>query len=381
VAGDFNVIASETGKIYLSINGEGHAGTSTIGVRKPSASATVRKAFLFASTFNGDAFVSLADTPVTWLDTAVNLYLKSFYADVTSVVKVQLDLFTAGSYPAVTSVNVAETANADGTDGEILAVIWDDPAATTTSSTSLLFGALSSAGDAFNINFANPIDTSVPGLVIDLSLGIGFGFQTPSLRVQFSTVDVNGVRLTSFAGGFDDGDALDGELLTVGGFDDSNSNPTDPLADTPDDELYNLVPFVANGDTTLQVNTRNPSGDDIIFFAGIFTNVLASVVARCGDGTKDLGEECDDGNTSDGDGCSATCTIEGQPSAKPTPAPSKKGKGGKGGTSRPTTPRPTMMGKGKGGTSRPTTPRPTMMGKGSPSPTSMMGKGKRRYEV
>ena len=40
-----------------------------------------------------------------------------------------------------------------------------------------------------------------------------------------------------------------------------------------------------------------------------------------------------------------------------------------------------MMGKGKGGTSRPTTPRPTMMGKGSPSPTSMMGKGKRRYEV
>ena len=30
----------------------------------------------------------------------------------------------------------------------------------------------------------------------------------------------------------------------------------------------------------------------------------------CGDGTIDQGEECDDGNTEDGDGCSSTCTIE-----------------------------------------------------------------------
>jgi cysteine-rich repeat protein len=30
----------------------------------------------------------------------------------------------------------------------------------------------------------------------------------------------------------------------------------------------------------------------------------------CGDGHVDAGEQCDDGNTSDGDGCSATCVIE-----------------------------------------------------------------------
>ncbi len=30
----------------------------------------------------------------------------------------------------------------------------------------------------------------------------------------------------------------------------------------------------------------------------------------CGDGAKDFGEECDDGNTKNGDGCSSTCTIE-----------------------------------------------------------------------
>jgi len=33
--------------------------------------------------------------------------------------------------------------------------------------------------------------------------------------------------------------------------------------------------------------------------------------AVCGDGSLDLGEECDDGNTDDGDGCSSTCQDEG----------------------------------------------------------------------
>ena len=31
---------------------------------------------------------------------------------------------------------------------------------------------------------------------------------------------------------------------------------------------------------------------------------------RCGDGNLDQGEECDDGNNADADGCSANCTIE-----------------------------------------------------------------------
>jgi cysteine-rich repeat protein len=32
----------------------------------------------------------------------------------------------------------------------------------------------------------------------------------------------------------------------------------------------------------------------------------------CGDGVRDndLGEQCDDGNTTDGDGCSSTCKKE-----------------------------------------------------------------------
>jgi cysteine-rich repeat protein len=36
----------------------------------------------------------------------------------------------------------------------------------------------------------------------------------------------------------------------------------------------------------------------------------AFLFTPCGDGTLDSGEQCDDGNTQDGDGCSATCEIE-----------------------------------------------------------------------
>ena len=38
----------------------------------------------------------------------------------------------------------------------------------------------------------------------------------------------------------------------------------------------------------------------------------------CGDGHLDSGEQCDDGNTTSGDGCSATCTVE---QAPPPPPP------------------------------------------------------------
>ena len=44
----------------------------------------------------------------------------------------------------------------------------------------------------------------------------------------------------------------------------------------------------------------------------------------CGNGKLESNEQCDDGNTVSGDGCSASCTIESKPEPKPTPKPEPK---------------------------------------------------------
>jgi cysteine-rich repeat protein len=121
---------------------------------------------------------------------------------------------------------------------------------------------------------------------------------------------VNNQRLSTYAGGFDDGYNQNGGLLTVGDYTDSNANPANPLGNQPDDELYSLVPFVSAGDTAILVDTSNPSNDDNIFLAAVFTTLPSSAVIFCGDGNLDLGEECDDNNNVPDDGCSAICTIE-----------------------------------------------------------------------
>jgi hypothetical protein len=206
-------------------------------------------------------------------------------SDVTSIVKPIVDAAPAGDV----NLTVAEPNNSVLIDGEILAVVLNDPSVTTSGSIALLYGAQAPAGDTFHVALAQPVDTTDPHFGMNLSLGISFGAQPSG---QFSTVDVNGQRLTSSAGGQDDGQLENGALITAGGVDDLNDNPPDPnatdascqgaLGPAPrcDDELYSLVPFLHNGDTSLTFTTTNPSSDDNIFFAALDVRSSAAVVGE-----------------------------------------------------------------------------------------------------
>ena len=74
----------------------------------------------------------------------------------------------------------------------------------------------------------------------------------------------------------------------------------------------------ASGKITLKFDLTSDAGlelggwtmDDVCIVA------LAKSAATCGNGTVDNGETCDDGNTTDGDGCSATCQDESMPPGK-----------------------------------------------------------------
>ena len=198
---------SATGKLFLSVDGVGSNDAShTAEVEKPNAGATVRQAFVLAAS-TGNSGRVLADGDVTINGTGINwdtqvpcfssvLNCNNARADVTSIVKPIVDAASPGRIPfTFTEVNTS------GIDGEILVVIFDDPAQTSDQTIVLLFGAQNVAGDTFAITLANPIDPEAPGALADMGLGISFSFQ-PS---QNSNVEVNGTRVTSSAGGQDDG--------------------------------------------------------------------------------------------------------------------------------------------------------------------------------
>ncbi|MBN1194610.1 MAG: Ig-like domain-containing protein [Methanomicrobiaceae archaeon] len=275
-SGEFSI----SGKIGVSIDGIGtNEASGIVTAKKPSKQATVRKAYLAAATIGfwaqgydiGDSDIAIDGNGVAFDFTEPSFIMsKNYWADVTSIVKPKMDASPVKSVDFV----ITETNTCD-TDGEILVVIFDDPKQTVESTVILYFGAQDGWGDAFGIYLPEPADTADPNFGIDLSLGISFsaqGKRNDDYNDQISIVTVNGERLTSSAGGEDDGALEDGALLTVGGLGDSTANPADPYEKNRkysyDDELYSLVPFVHDGDTHILVETVDYGlKDDNIFFA------------------------------------------------------------------------------------------------------------------
>ncbi len=80
-----------------------------------------------------------------------------------------------------------------------------------------------------------------------------------------------------------------GGLLTAGDYYDLNANPPNSFSKYPDGELYSLVPFVTAGDMAILVDTSNPSEDDNIFLAAVFTTLPSFAVIFFCDFNLDLG--------------------------------------------------------------------------------------------
>ncbi|MCF2145486.1 PEP-CTERM sorting domain-containing protein [Desmonostoc muscorum LEGE 12446] len=171
-------------------------------------------------------------------------------------------------------------------DGETLVVSYQD-ASTTGLSSFILDGELSTTGDTTRFNFDRPYS----GGDFIVSFADTYSSQPSG---QYTIIDVttdstSSRRLTSSAGGSDDGEAANGALITAGGIGDSLTNPdpfaTDVAGSRTDDELYNLAlgnsadpnPFIRPGDTFIELNTSNPSNDDNVYSLFVTSKFKVSV--------------------------------------------------------------------------------------------------------
>jgi hypothetical protein len=247
--------------------------------------STIQKAFLYSTnvqfssgipnvnfdgtSYGGSAWTSLGTSPTG---------LTAFRTDVTNQVAAKVGSGSAANF--IFSIQ-NEIINAN-IDGEALAIVYSNPNESERT-IAFLDGFSNSAGDTTSVNLAAPLNSNQladPSFEALLSLGIGYSFQPSS---QYSTVNVNGTRLTSSAGGQDDGIEANGGLITIGGIGDSTAHPVNPNAlpvnARSDDELYSLKPFLTAGNTQIKIDTTNPSGDDNIFFAGVNITARAGVNA------------------------------------------------------------------------------------------------------
>lgn len=177
-------------------------------------------------------------------------------------------------------------------DGGVLVIVYKN-ASTANGTAIIMDGELATTGDTTTLTFASPY---VGGDVI-MSLASSFSFNgngNTNATGQVTTIDVitsstASRRLSGCAGGNDDANFLqaNGALITVGGIGDSATNP-DPLCagGAGDDELYNLAlgnsadatPFLQAGDSSVTLNTLNPSNDDNVFFMGFTSSFKVSQV-------------------------------------------------------------------------------------------------------
>lgn len=252
-----------TGKVGYSSDGFGSTSQSgTISASVPVGS-TVLAAYLYTSTYSNATLTGVGGTlngnAVNYtsigLNAAACCSLTAARSDVTSIVKPLIDGGVGGVY----NFSITETSSSQ--DGEALVVVYTNPSLGI-STVGILDGFASVTGDTTSINFAKALKPSDAGFSAELALGIGF-----SCCSQQSTVKVNGTTITTVAGNNDDGvgSISNGQLITVGGYDDPFSTLLPDYAD--DHERYNLVPYIADGDTSIKFDTINASHDDNIFLA------------------------------------------------------------------------------------------------------------------
>jgi hypothetical protein len=267
------VVQNVISNAALSIDGFGSTTNSGFIQANIPTGSIIQRAYLYAAsvwdkpvkgvTFNGTSLPLSSGTILS----PHNNPAETFRWDVTSIIA---SSFTGG----LQDFSILE----DGqNDGAVLVVAYSNPSTQGLTSV-ILDGELSTGGDTVAFNFASPYTGG--DFLVSLASSYSDQPSDQATEIDVTTDSTNSYRrLTTSAGGQDDGEAADGALMTVGGIGDNPTNPdpsassSDPSAPRIDDEYYNLAlgnsansaPFISSGDTFLRLKTVNTSNDDNVF--------------------------------------------------------------------------------------------------------------------
>ncbi len=279
--------------------GDGSDGAGNLQVAKPAGATTVAAAYLTmagktairpnapSATLNGSSVSFTHRTGGVDQDSWQN-----WLSEVTSLVGTDLNAFAAGGIIDVPvtydfAAYVFGPPTGGGYTGVGLTVIWNSTTATS-GTTIFQFGHAQTAGDVTSLSF-NALPSATTGAL--LSLGIGWSSDPTSAEI--TTVDITTsstakTRLTEFAGGPDDSSDFQ-SFLTVGGVGDTPLTSA-PAGGNADGELYNIDRFLQAGDTSITIETQNPSNNDTVFqllisIPGVLANESVTFDANGGSGS------------------------------------------------------------------------------------------------
>jgi cysteine-rich repeat protein len=170
-------------------------------------------------------------------------------------------------------------------------------------------------------NNDNSVSSQFSGSRVQAAVVSGTGNDSFSVTIAF---DIDAFSRSGCSGFICTGNP--DESAALAGLSDISGDPT---ADVDEYSSWGRAvgPDGYNATFTLHVNgpvcgNGTPEGgeecDDGNTTPGDGCSATCTIEPFCGDGEEDPGEQCDDGNNTPGDGCSATCTLEFTPAPVPS---------------------------------------------------------------
>ncbi|HUG68036.1 MAG TPA: hypothetical protein VMM76_09800 [Pirellulaceae bacterium] len=279
---DSGIAATLAGRLGVSTDGVGTNGSGILQATIP-AGASIELALLHVATRNGTTTTFpappafrpqsirfngqlLSISYLSNVDDSNNVNFETGRIDVTNIVA---QAVLTGVAPNFTfTVDETSTGLPNNVEGTSLTVVYSDPTLPQRT-VMILDGGLTGGNPLTNtLTFAQPANPNDPNFIAQLA--VGMSFSDPNFPGT-GRIDVNGTRLTSSAGGADDSSLqtpTPGNLITVGGVGDSPANPVLPTSNlSPDDELYDLSPFIPVGATQVRLDLANTGANSSMFLA------------------------------------------------------------------------------------------------------------------